>query len=123
MNTADTFLGKCKRCKTPRRIKAPVARKYQAQLGYGRTEWKVFRALPSGRTIEGGSRFYVVCETCKEQGAQRMVEMNRIQGRKAEHKCGAKCLNSTGFVCECSCGGANHGCGVSLEQAPLTETA
>jgi hypothetical protein len=27
------------------------------------------------------------------------------------HKCDARCLNATGFKCECSCGGKNHGAG------------
>jgi hypothetical protein len=26
-----------------------------------------------------------------------------------KHECNAKCLSSTGFACECSCGGKNHG--------------
>ena len=26
-----------------------------------------------------------------------------------DHECGARCLGSKGHVCECSCGGANHG--------------
>ena len=25
------------------------------------------------------------------------------------HKCDARCMNSKGFVCECSCGGKYHG--------------
>jgi hypothetical protein len=120
MNTPDTFIGRCKHCKTARRIGAPIVRTYIAELGYGRKERKTFRALPGGRTIEGHSRFYVDCEVCPVHpisGVRRMVEMNKIIGRKTEHRCGAKCLNSTGFVCDCSCGGANHGCGVQLECA------
>ena len=27
------------------------------------------------------------------------------------HKCDGRCLNATGHVCECSCGGKNHGRG------------
>ncbi len=118
-NTKDTFIGRCKGCKSVRRISAPVVRKYEASIGYGRKEWKVFRQV-SGRTIEGGSRFYLPCEVCQPNpisGTPRSVEFNRIIGRKTEHKCGAKCLNSTGFVCDCSCGGANHGCGVAPEVA------
>jgi len=114
-NTKSTFLGRCRRCKTPRRMDAPEVSRVTSQLGYGRTEIKVFRKLPSGRTIEGASRFYVPCEVCATQGAQRAIEMNRLLGRKSQHVCGAKCRNSTGFVCECSCQGANHGISVSLE--------
>jgi hypothetical protein len=27
------------------------------------------------------------------------------------HVCNAKCMNATGRICECSCGGKNHGYG------------
>jgi len=27
------------------------------------------------------------------------------------HKCDARCMNATGHICECSCGGLNHGAG------------
>jgi hypothetical protein len=117
INTKSTFLGRCKRCKTPRRIDAPEVSRERRQLGYGRTEVKVFRALPSGRKIEGAAHFFVPCETCAAAGVERHVCMTRLQGSKSEHVCGAKCRNSTGFVCECSCGGANHGVSVTLELA------
>lgn len=45
-----------------------------------------------------------VCSCGKE------VHLRPVAGRVSpDHKCGAKCLNSKGHVCECSCGGANHG--------------
>lgn len=28
-----------------------------------------------------------------------------------DHKCDARCLNAKGHICECSCGGENHGAG------------
>ena len=31
------------------------------------------------------------------------------KGRPSLHKCDARCQNSTGHVCECSCGGKYHG--------------
>lgn len=40
------------------------------------------------------------------------VEMKAVKGTKVpEIPCGAKCLSSKGHVCECSCGGKNHGAG------------
>jgi hypothetical protein len=42
------------------------------------------------------------------------VQVERIIERKSNpsnHKCDARCLNATGFKCECSCGGKNHGAG------------
>jgi len=32
-----------------------------------------------------------------------------LKGVVTDHKCGAKCRTSKGHVCECSCGGKNHG--------------
>jgi hypothetical protein len=29
----------------------------------------------------------------------------------SNHKCGPRCLNATGFQCECQCNGKNHGAG------------
>jgi len=42
------------------------------------------------------------------------VQVERAIERKSNpsnHKCDARCLNATGFKCECSCGGKNHGAG------------
>ena len=36
----------------------------------------------------------------------RMIE---YKSRPSLHKCDARCQNSTGHVCECSCGGKYHG--------------
>lgn len=44
------------------------------------------------------------CPDCK-----RARKSARVQGHTTDHKCNAKCLASKGPVCECSCGGANHG--------------
>ncbi len=44
----------------------------------------------------------------------QMVPATRAIERKSNpsmHKCDARCLNATGFRCECSCGGKNHGAG------------
>lgn len=42
----------------------------------------------------------------------REVTLRAVVGRfKPDHKCDARCRNSKGFTCDCSCGGANHGCG------------
>ena len=35
--------------------------------------------------------------------------LRAVAGVKSQHECGAKCLESKGFHCECSCGGKNHG--------------
>lgn len=40
--------------------------------------------------------------------ATRMIER---KSNPSNHKCDARCLNATGFKCECSCGGRHHGAG------------
>lgn len=38
----------------------------------------------------------------------------RVMGKiSTKHECNAKCLESKGFLCECSCGGKNHGAAYS----------
>jgi hypothetical protein len=47
----------------------------------------------------------IFCKGCHMPKAAQQVK-----GRISKtHKCNAKCLASTGFLCECSCGGKNHG--------------
>lgn len=42
------------------------------------------------------------------------VPLRQVVGKfSTEHKCGARCLASTGPSCECSCGGKNHGANFS----------
>jgi hypothetical protein len=48
------------------------------------------------------------------------LPVERAIERKANpsnHKCDARCLNATGFKCECSCGGKNHGAGAFICEA------
>jgi hypothetical protein len=51
-----------------------------------------------------------VCLLCR--GCNRPRNARSVRGKfSAKHECNAKCLASTGFQCECSCGGKNHGAG------------
>ena len=50
--------------------------------------------------------YRIECPKCKNGLYGKTFTM-----RVTEHKCGAKCVNSKGHVCECSCGGKNHGSG------------
>jgi hypothetical protein len=45
---------------------------------------------------------------CPEHGRYRLE--NVIAYEVPEIKCGASCRNAVGPSCDCSCGGANHGC-------------
>lgn len=45
---------------------------------------------------------------CRKCGGARYA--NPVRGKfSAKHVCSAKCISSTGTICECSCGGKNHG--------------
>lgn len=49
---------------------------------------------------------------CRKCGKGRYA--NPVRGIVSlKHECGAKCMSSHGSVCECSCGGKNHGASFS----------
>lgn len=37
------------------------------------------------------------------------IDLRRVEGRVTDHQCDARCQASTKHVCECACGGKNHG--------------
>ena len=61
------------------------------------------------RTLEDGSREQALLCDCGKH-----LFYQDVKGTyNANHKCNAKCLNSISHICECSCGGKNHGAGHS----------
>lgn len=45
---------------------------------------------------------------CRKCGAPKIASV--VRGKfSTKHECNAKCLASTGTICECSCAGKNHG--------------
>lgn len=49
---------------------------------------------------------------CACRGCAKLMYVFPVHGKfSAKHECNAKCLSSHGFICECSCGGKNHGAG------------
>jgi len=40
--------------------------------------------------------------------ADRAIEYKR---NPSKHECGPRCMEARGHLCECSCGGRNHGAG------------
>jgi hypothetical protein len=57
--------------------------------------------------IEAGASSFRVCPACK-----KMMVSTPVKGKyNPNHKCNAKCTNAISGVCDCSCGGANHGIG------------
>jgi hypothetical protein len=51
--------------------------------------------------------------TGRAPNGQRMVCDRKIERKNnpSMHQCDGRCLNATGFLCECSCRGKNHGAG------------
>jgi hypothetical protein len=49
----------------------------------------------------------------RKMNATRAIERKR---NPSMHRCDARCMNARGHLCECSCGGKNHGAGNSHDQ-------
>lgn len=48
---------------------------------------------------------------CPECGCN-LPKGGQVQGHySSQHKCSAKCIGAKGVVCDCECGGENHGIG------------
>jgi hypothetical protein len=103
------YLGSCKGCKGTVRV-SPKVRVQRSSMGYGRTSYRVFVTLPGQtREIESGTTDYFFANCL----CGKSVKFNRVRGVVTAHECNAKCLGSKGGVCECSCGGRNHGASYS----------
>jgi hypothetical protein len=91
------YVAKCSCCKTVS----------SALLAGHPTSESVVGPMPTGVVFYSrltGS-IVTVCRTCGRNLYARLV-----RGKfSAKHECSAKCLASTGTVCECSCAGKNHG--------------
>lgn len=54
-----------------------------------------------------------ICLVCRGCGMARYAKS--VRGKfSAKHVCSAKCMSSTGTLCECSCAGKNHGASFSV---------
>lgn len=93
------FTGRCKACAGIVSIEATIEKKFVA-LPNGAREFVYY-------SESLGHHFGAMCLCGKR------ITFIRVRGRVTAHKCGAKCLSSKGHVCECSCGGKNHGAGFS----------
>ena len=97
MTTTTRYIAKCKGCKTFTSTIASNVNRANAEMG----------ALIFDQTGESGcvGNLAIRCRCCGKARAARpvrgIVNMHR--------ECNAKCMASHGTVCECSCGGKNHG--------------
>lgn len=93
------FILRCKRCKTTQRISAEKVSK---------TAWR----LPDGQTRRGGGSMgdwlSLPCPTVACQGKSSLLG-RKVQGCITAQACNAKCVSAVGHICECSCGGEQHG--------------
>jgi hypothetical protein len=72
-----------------------------------------------GHVSAAPQHFSGKCEVCGERHtASRAIQ---YKAQPSKHECNAKCMNgSMRGVCECKCGGKNHGAGSSLLGKPLS---
>lgn len=91
------YIAKCKACKCVTSTLATNVNRANAVMG----------ALFIDEAGESGTRYNFAIR-CRKCGKARRAEP--VKGRySAAHLCDERCLSSTGFKCECSCGGKNHG--------------
>jgi hypothetical protein len=45
----------------------------------------------------------------KDGSRQPITRRIEYKSNPSKHKCNARCMSATGHVCECECGGKNHG--------------
>lgn len=100
----ERWIFRCKRCK------ATVTRDYTVTTQYQTITWG-----DGARPVYSTTRRYqhngysepgqVECPECKQRLSGRRVEGHL----DPNHKCDARCLGAVGHICECSCGGKNHG--------------
>lgn len=106
-----TVIYNCKRCKTGKRVEYPI----QKGNGYFYREdskgqlqpvgvW--INAIGGGRpTVYGGDVEMGICHTCN-----KMMSFGQLKATyRPEVKCNGICTGARGHVCDCSCGGKNHG--------------
>lgn len=61
----------------------------------------------SGAMSIKASEFIGTCPVCgQKHQATRKVQYKAFPSR---HQCGPRCINAHGHLCECACGGKNHG--------------
>lgn len=121
------YLFNCKHCKLGRRVEYPVKlphgeyRRGSAGELIAPGIWPVISGVgriasmhPGEFAVRRGQGVTVydgdplgLCDGCG-----RAMTYGRLQGRVVPSvPCNAKCANSRGFICDCSCGGKHHGAG------------
>ena len=58
-----------------------------------------------GDVYTSAKHFTGIAPTGERVQCDRAIQM---KNNPKNHKCGSRCTNATGFLCECACGGKNH---------------
>lgn len=105
-----TIIYNCKRCKIGKRAEYPIG---DRNRGFQRID-SDGRYVPAGIWVAARIRGFVeyggdtemgICPSCR-----RMMEYGQLKATlRPEVKCNSICTGARGHVCDCSCGGANHG--------------
>lgn len=107
------FVGSCKKCKTGAAL--DVQETVTTTTGTYRTPQGFEMVRTTYRYAYNQAGYGSYSESLKivstVAGCGHKVALKRVQGVVTDHVCNAKCMSSTGPVCECSCGGKNHGAG------------
>lgn len=99
------FIAKCK-CKAAHSV--AVVRVVTSTYRSDRIALPVSR-IEKFETTEGTATRYPEPWRC---ACGKTAHYRPVNGSfRADKKCDARCLNSKGHVCECQCGGKNHGAG------------
>jgi hypothetical protein len=99
----EHFMGTCSHCGTTIRVGAVPTRARAWEIIEGpRALHKPFKS--DGRSL------VVDCPRCHARG----LFLARIEGTESDHECNAACMFARGPLCECQCGGKNHGAGFAL---------
>lgn len=97
---ATRYIAKCKACNTVTSALSVGQDCNRAKSDHRRegTEPSVYMHPTTGSHV-------LDCRMCGKARSAKMV-----RGKlSVKHICNAKCMSSTGFQCDCSCGGKNHG--------------
>ena len=104
---------RCANCKAARRVEfltttVRTSRELDGRMIENKhTTWDAMQPVEIMLSYYGSASGVPIIK-CIGCGLGRMTG-RPIEGRVTLSKCGSKCTHSRGHVCECECGGANHG--------------
>lgn len=103
------MIGVCKKCKKVHRVEGEWKRPSEQD----RKRFPYLKKVAHVGTTQvdfwnGGWQCSRPCEC----GSKNNVLLQKVRAAAVTtHECGARCIHAKGHLCECSCGGKNHGKG------------